>query len=46
MTTIRTIRWDAISDDISTVSLDEVEPARPAPGEVQLALKACSVNFC
>lgn len=42
---IRTVRCHAVSDDIGTVSLDEVELPGPEPGEVQVDLKACAVNF-
>jgi NADPH2:quinone reductase len=45
MTTIQTLRCHAISEDIRNVSLDTVELAPPGPGEVQVALKACAVNF-
>ena len=42
---IQAIRCHAISDDISTVTLDELQLPDPGPGEVQVRLKACAVNF-
>jgi NADPH2:quinone reductase len=45
MTRIRTVRCHAISDDIGTVTLDQVELPPPAAGEVQVRLRACAVNF-
>lgn len=45
MTKIKTILCHTISEDIGSVRLEEVELAPPAAGEVQLEIKACSVNF-
>ena len=45
MPRIRTVRCHAISSDIGSVTLDEVELPPPGPGEVQVRLKACAVNF-
>ena len=45
MTLTRTILCEEISEDIGSVQLHEVELAAPGPGEIQVALKACSVNF-
>ena len=45
MTTIRAVRCHAISPDIGSVVLDEVALPDPGPGEVQVRLKACAVNF-
>ena len=45
MPPIRTVRCHAISGDVGSVVLDEVELPRPGPGEVQVRLKACAVNF-
>ncbi len=45
MTPIRAVRCHAISDDIATVTLDDLQLPAPAPGEVQVRLKACAVNF-
>jgi NADPH2:quinone reductase len=42
---MRAFRCHHISEDISTISLDEVTLAPPGPGEVRLRLKACAVNF-
>ena len=45
MTLIRTVRCHQINDDIGSVTLDEVSLPPPGPGEVQVRLKACAVNF-
>ena len=45
MTRIRAVRCHEISEDITTVSLDELDLPDPGPGEVQVRLKACAVNF-
>ena len=45
MTRIRTVRCHAISEDIGSVTLDEIELPDPGPGEVQIRVKACAVNF-
>ena len=45
MTRIHAVRCHAISEDIATVTLDELTLPDPAPGEVQVRLKACAVNF-
>lgn len=42
---IKTILCEEISADIGTVSLCEVSLADPAAKEIQVALKACAVNF-
>ncbi len=42
---IQTVRCHAIDDDISTITVDTVDLEPPAPGEVQVTLKACAVNF-
>ena len=34
-----------LSEDIGSVELTEVEVADPGPGEIRVAIKACSVNF-
>ena len=34
-----------IADDITTVTLDEVDLPAPGPGEVQVKIMACAVNF-
>jgi NADPH2:quinone reductase len=44
-TTIRAVRCHAIDEDITSISLDTVELDGPGPGEVQVAIKACAVNF-
>jgi len=45
MTRIRAVRCHRLSDDIGTITLDEVELPPPAEGEVQVRVKACAVNF-
>lgn len=45
MTRIRTVRCHVISEDIGSVTLDEIELPDPGPGEVQIRVKACAVNF-
>ena len=45
MPRIQAVRCHAISEDIGSVTLDEVDLPDPGPGEVQVRLKACAVNF-
>ena len=45
MARIGTVRCHAISKDIGSVTLDEIFLPDPEPGEVQVRLKACAVNF-
>ena len=45
MARIRTIRCHETSDDIASVSLDEIELPDPGPGQVQVRTKACAVNY-
>ena len=45
MRTVRAYRCHEISEDIGSIQLDEVTLADPDPDEVQIDLKACSVNF-
>ena len=45
MTRIRAVRCHAINEDIGSVTLDELDLPDPGPGEVQVRLKACAVNF-
>ena len=45
MTRIHAVRCHAISEDIGSVTLDELDLPDPGPGEVQVRLKACAVNF-
>ncbi|MEZ5559403.1 MAG: NADPH:quinone oxidoreductase family protein [Pseudomonadales bacterium] len=45
MTSIRAVRCHEICDDIGSVWLDTLDLAAPGPGEVQIRLKACAVNF-
>lgn len=45
MTRIRSVRCHALSGDIGSVVLDQLELGPPAPGEIQVRLKACAVNF-
>ena len=42
---MKAIICSELSDDIGTVRLTEVEIGDPGPGEVQVGLKACAVNF-
>lgn len=42
---IRSVRCHEISDDITSVSLDEIDLDDPATDEVQVRVMACSVNF-
>lgn len=42
---IRTLRCHALSEDIGSVSLDRVELSAPGRNQVQVRLRACSVNF-
>jgi len=42
---IRTIRCHEISEDINTVTLNEIELAAPSGDELQVKLMACAVNF-
>ena len=45
MTRIRTVRCHALSEDIGSVTLDEIDLPDPGPREVQVRVKACAVNF-
>lgn len=45
MPDIRAVRCHEISEDITTVTIDTVAIQPPAAGQVQVALKACAVNF-
>lgn len=42
---MRAMRVHEVSDDISTIRLEEVELPPPGRGEVRLRLRACSINF-
>ncbi len=42
---MKTVRCHEIADDITTVTLDDVELPAPAPDEVQVRIMACAVNF-
>ena len=42
---VAAIVCEAISEDIGTVVLRELALAEPGPGEIQVELKACAVNF-
>ena len=41
----RSILCEALSEDIGSVRLAEVEVPDPGPGEVRIRLRACAVNF-
>lgn len=43
--TIQSVLCQALSDDIGSVSLETVSLPAPGAGEIQVALKACAVNF-
>ena len=45
MRKIATYLCHEISEDIGSISFQEVQLSDPQPGEVQVDLKACSVNF-
>ena len=45
MTKVRTFRCHEINDDVGSISLDEIDLPAPGPDEVQVRIKACSVNF-
>ena len=45
MTRVYAVRCHALSDDVGSITLDEVTLPPPGPGEVQVRLKACAVNF-
>jgi NADPH2:quinone reductase len=42
---MKTVRCHEISDDITTVTLDEIDLPAPEPEEVQVKIMACAVNF-
>lgn len=42
---IQTVLCEALSDDIGSVALHAVDLPAPGPGEIQVDLKACAVNF-
>ncbi|MBO6555157.1 MAG: NADPH:quinone oxidoreductase family protein [Pseudomonadales bacterium] len=42
---MKTVRCHEIADDITTVTLDEVDLPEPGPREVQVRIMACAVNF-
>lgn len=45
MTAIQTVLCHAIDEDITSITLDTIDLGPPEPGEVQVRLKACAVNF-
>ena len=45
MALAQTVLCEALSEDIGSVRLTEVEVPEPGPGEVRIRLKACAVNF-
>ena len=42
---MKTVLCHEIADDITTVTLDEVELPTPGPNQVQVRIMACAVNF-
>ena len=45
MALAQTVLCEALSEDIGSVRLTEVEVPEPGPGEVRVRIKACAVNF-
>ena len=45
LTPIRAVRCHKNSEDIGSVTLDEIELADPGPEQVQVRVKACAVNY-
>lgn len=45
MTLIRAYRCHELSDDIGSITLDEIDLPDPGPDEIQVRVKACAVNF-
>ncbi|MGI9594767.1 MAG: NADPH:quinone oxidoreductase family protein [Acidimicrobiales bacterium] len=45
MPAMKTVRCHAIDEDITSITLDEATLDAPDTGQVQVALKACAVNF-
>lgn len=45
MARIRTVRCHRTSEDIGSVTLDEIDLPDPGPGQVQVRTRACAVNF-
>ncbi|MDG2071792.1 MAG: NADPH:quinone oxidoreductase family protein [Pseudomonadales bacterium] len=45
MPNIKTVRCHHIDEDITTITLDTISLDPPASDEVQIAIKACAVNF-
>lgn len=45
MTKIRSIICREISDDITTLRLEEIDLPAPGPGDVRVTLRACAVGF-
>lgn len=45
MTLIRAYRCHELSDDIGSITLDEIDLPDPGPEEIQVRVKACAVNF-
>lgn len=43
--TVKAVLCKALSEDIGSVSLEQVSLPAPADGEIQVELKACAVNF-
>ncbi len=43
--TVKAVLCEAIADDIGSVALRDVTVPAPDPGQVQVRLKACAINF-
>ncbi len=42
---VRAVRVNGLSEDITQIDLEEIELPPPGDGEIQIAIKACAVNF-
>lgn len=45
MTKIRAVRVNSLSEDITDIDIEELELPPPGDDEIQIAIKACAVNF-
>ena len=45
MSTFLALRCHRLADDLAGVSLDTVEPAPPAAGQVAVSMRAAALNF-
>jgi len=42
---MKAVQVHALSDDITAIAIEEVPLPPPGPGEVQIAIRACAINF-